>query len=73
VGKRRRIRKGYKALDAKPEGKNHLEDLDVDGKVMLYWTDLRKMVWEGVGWIHLAQDRDQWRAVVNPVMNLRSP
>jgi len=28
---------------------------------------------EGVDWIHLAQDRDQWRAVVNTIMNLRVP
>jgi len=35
--------------------------------------DLREIVWEGVEWIHLAQDRDQWRAVVNTVMNLRVP
>jgi hypothetical protein len=27
--------------------------------------------WEGVDWMHLAQDRDQWRVVVNTVMNLR--
>jgi hypothetical protein len=27
--------------------------------------------WEAVGWIHLAQDRDQWRVLVNTVMNLR--
>jgi hypothetical protein len=25
----------------------------------------------GVDWIHLAQDRDQWRAPVNMVMNLQ--
>jgi hypothetical protein len=28
---------------------------------------------EGVGRIHLADDRDRWRAVVNTVMNLRVP
>jgi hypothetical protein len=34
--------------------------------------DLREIVWEGgVEWIHMAQDRDRWRAVVNAVMNLR--
>jgi hypothetical protein len=32
--------------------------------------DLREIGWEGVDWIHLAQDRDQWRAVVYTVMNL---
>jgi hypothetical protein len=31
------------------------------------------MGWEGVDWIRLAQDRDQGRAVVNRVMNLRVP
>jgi hypothetical protein len=36
-------------------------------------TDLREIRWEIVGWIHLAQDRDQWLAVVNMVMNLRVP
>jgi hypothetical protein len=35
--------------------------------------DLRKIGWEGVDWIHLAQDRDQWRVVVDMVMNLRVP
>jgi hypothetical protein len=39
------------------------------------WEDnirigLREVGWEGVVWIHLAQDRDQLRAVVNTVMNL---
>jgi hypothetical protein len=27
--------------------------------------DLREIGWEGVDWIHLAQDRDKWLAVVN--------
>jgi hypothetical protein len=36
--------------------------------------DLWEIGWEGVmDWIHLAQDRDQRRAVVNTVMNLRFP
>jgi hypothetical protein len=35
--------------------------------------DLRETGWEGVDWIHLVRDRDQWRALVNTVMNLRSP
>jgi hypothetical protein len=36
-------------------------------------TDLNKIVWEGVDWIHLAQGKDQWRASVNTVTNLRVP
>jgi hypothetical protein len=31
---------------------------------------LREIGWDGVDWIDLAQDRDQWRALVNMVMNL---
>jgi hypothetical protein len=31
---------------------------------------LKQLGYEGVGWIHLAQDRDQWLALVNTVMNL---
>jgi hypothetical protein len=36
-------------------------------------TDLRETWWEDVEWMHLAQYRDNWWAVVNTVMNLRVP
>jgi hypothetical protein len=32
--------------------------------------DLREIGWEDVDWMHLAQDRHQWQALVNMVMNL---
>jgi hypothetical protein len=47
-----------------------LKDPDTDGRVIL------KLILEkGMGdtdWIDLAQDRDRWQAVVNPVINLRA-
>jgi hypothetical protein len=35
--------------------------------------DLREIGWNGVDWIDMAQDRDEWRALVNTVLNLRVP
>jgi hypothetical protein len=35
--------------------------------------DLREIGWDGMDWIGLAQDRDQWKALVNAVMKLRVP
>jgi hypothetical protein len=35
--------------------------------------DLREIGWGGMDRIDLAQDRDQWRALVNTIMNLRDP
>jgi hypothetical protein len=35
--------------------------------------DLREIGLEGSDWIHLAQDRDWWQALVNMVMNHRIP
>jgi hypothetical protein len=35
--------------------------------------DLREIRWDDMDWIELAQDRDQWRALVNTVMNLGVP
>jgi hypothetical protein len=35
--------------------------------------DLREIGWDGMDWIDLADDRDQWRALVNTGMSLRVP
>jgi hypothetical protein len=35
--------------------------------------DLREIGWDDMDRIDVAQDRDQWRALVNTVMNLRIP
>jgi hypothetical protein len=35
--------------------------------------DLSEIGWDGVDWVDLSQDRDQWRALVNTVMNLLVP
>jgi hypothetical protein len=54
----------------KPEGKRPLRRLRcrwVDNIKM----DLREKGWGGMDWIYLAQDRDQWRALLNTVINLR--
>jgi hypothetical protein len=48
--------------------RNHSENLGVDGRM-----DLREIGWEGGHRIYLAQDTDQWRALVNTVMNLQIP
>jgi hypothetical protein len=52
---------------------DHSEDLCVDAEVRNTREDLRETGWEGVNWMHLSQDRDQWRVVVNTVMKLRVP
>jgi hypothetical protein len=36
-------------------------------------VDLRVREWDSMDWISLTQDRDQWRTLVNTVMNLRIP
>jgi hypothetical protein len=35
--------------------------------------DLTEIGWDGMDWINLAQDRDQWRALVSTIMNLWIP
>jgi hypothetical protein len=48
------------------------------GRQRRRWVDnikmnLREIGWDGMDWIELAQDRDQWRAFVNTVMYIRVP
>jgi hypothetical protein len=50
--------------------RDHYEDLDVGVTIILRWILER---WDGMDWIDLSQDRDQWMALVNTVMNLRVP
>jgi hypothetical protein len=62
----------YRILVGKPKGKRPL------GRPRHTWVnnikmDLRKIQWGGMDWIDLAQARDQWRALVNMVMNLWVP
>jgi len=52
------------------KGRDHSEDLAVDGRIILECIS-GKQGGEGVEWIHLAQDRDRWRALVNTAMNFR--
>jgi hypothetical protein len=35
--------------------------------------DLIKIEWDGMDWIDLAQDRDQWRALMNTIVNVQVP
>ena len=51
--------------------RDHLEDVDVDGRIILKWIS-RKWDW-GMDWIDLVQDRERWLALVNAIMNLRVP
>jgi hypothetical protein len=62
----------YRKFLGKPKGKRQL------GRPRRRWVDnmkmdLREIGWGGMVWIDLAQDRDQWRTLVNTVMNLRVP
>jgi hypothetical protein len=65
-------RSAYGTLVGKLEGKRPLR------RPRCKWEDnikmdRREMGWRGMNWIDLAQDRDQWRALVKMVINLRVP
>jgi hypothetical protein len=59
-------------LVGKPEEKKPLE------RPRCRWVhnikmNLREIGWDGIDWVDLDQDRDQWRALVRTVMNIRIP
>jgi hypothetical protein len=65
-------RNEYRILVGKPEAKRSL------GGPRRRWVDnikmdLREIGWDGVNWTDMTQDRDQSRALVNTVLNLRVP
>jgi hypothetical protein len=66
-------RDAYRILVGKPEGKK------TTVKPRHRWVNnikmaLREIEWDGVvDWLDMAQDRDQWRALDNTVLNLRVP
>jgi hypothetical protein len=65
-------RNACRILMGKPEGKGSLE------RPRCRWEDnikmnLREIGWGGMDWIDLAEDRNQWRALMNMVMNLWVP
>jgi hypothetical protein len=65
-------RNAYRVMTRKPKKKRPL------GRPRRRWVDnikmdLSEIGWGGMEWIDLAQDRDQWRALVNKEMNFRVP
>jgi hypothetical protein len=66
------MRTAYRILVGKPEGNRQLGRRRRRCKDNIK-THLREVGRRGMDWIDLAQDTDQWRALVNTVMYLRDP
>jgi hypothetical protein len=69
MGRKRGV---YKVLVGKTKGKRSL------GRPRHRWEDninsvLLEVMWEGIDWIDLAENRDRWRVRVNAVIYLRVP
>jgi hypothetical protein len=66
------MRNAYNIFVAKPKGKRPLERYrsrwDDDIRV-----DLGEIGWPVIDWVYLAWDRDQWRELLNTILNLRVP
>jgi hypothetical protein len=63
-------RNAYRILVGKPEGNTPLgrPRLRLEYNIRM---DRREIGWGGMNWVDLAQDRDQWRALVNTLIKLR--
>jgi hypothetical protein len=66
------MRNTYKIFIGKPERKRPR------GRPRRRWEDnirmnLKEIAWRDVDWMHLAQVRDQWRALLNTVTKIRVP
>jgi hypothetical protein len=65
-------RNAYEILVGKPEGERSL------GRPRRRWMynikmDLRERGWDGMNWLDLAKDKDQWMVLVETIMNCRVP
>jgi hypothetical protein len=65
-------RNAYRLLMGKPDGKR------LPGRPRRWWMDsikmnFREIGWDGMDWINVAQNRTQWSALLNTVINLRVP
>jgi hypothetical protein len=70
VSGRREVHRGIFWGGGRPEGKRPLGSAGgrCENNIKL---GLKEIKWDGVEWVHLAEDWDTWRAIVNAVMNLR--
>jgi hypothetical protein len=57
----REKRDTYRILVGKPEERDHYQDQDVGGWIILKW--ILEIEWGCMDWIDLNQDRDQWMAL----------
>jgi hypothetical protein len=68
MGRARNMHGEKRILVGKLEGKRQLGSPRWEDIINI---DFKVIKWDGMDWIHLVQDRNQWRAPMNTVMNIR--
>jgi len=66
------MRNVYSILVGKSEGKRPLRRATY-GLEDIIKPYVKEIGWEAVDWVLLVQDRDQWRSLVNTIMDIRAP